>query len=131
MSTLRALFAATFAFALAACAEPREAALIRMQSVGPERLRRDAARLYKDVFAARSPEFVPVRITQWPASFRRLVPLHVGAYPDGFAIALEQDGDNESGLYVIPDSIDRLPSDTARAQFEPIEDGVFWYTFRQ
>ncbi len=100
-----------------------------MQQVGTKQLRTDAARVYKDVFASSAPEFTSVRSNQWPASFQRFSPVHVGAFADGIALALTDEGELEAGLYIVPLAMDLTPADTPHATFERLDDGVFWYVF--
>jgi hypothetical protein len=86
--------------------------------------------IYKERFSARGAEFSVVVPALWPPSFRRFKPRRVGAYPDGLTLALETDADTERGLFVIPLQFDL---DTPRwgegATFDPLAEGVFWYTF--
>ncbi len=126
---LVAIFLSFVLLAFTGCGSPRSDALATLRKVGNERLRDEAAWLYKDVFAARAPAFTNVRSAQWPPSFQRFTPLHVGAFADGFALALNEKGDLESGLYVVPLHMDRTPAATAHASFERLDDGVFWYVF--
>ena len=116
-------------FGLAGCADPRTRAEKTLREVGVEQLRKDAALLYKDLFASRPNDFQVVRRNAWPRSFQRLKPLRVGAYQDGFSIALSAEANGEEGLYVVPQYMDRLPNMAQAASYEEITDGVFWYSF--
>ena len=85
--------------------------------------------LYKNVFAGRAPDFREVRPEDWPDSFRRFSPRYVGAYQDGVVLALTKAGSTEAGLYVIPQHMERVPKGSARASFQALAPGVYWYTF--
>lgn len=108
---------------------PRKRAEQTLQKVDPARLRVEAAILYKDVFSGVGPEFVALKANAWPALFRAFKPEQVGAYQDGFALALDINREREAGIYVIPMHMEVQPRSSDRAQFEPIADGVFWYSF--
>lgn len=116
-------------FVLAGCADPRAKAEKTVREVGVEQLRKDAAFLYKELFASRPNDFQVVRRSAWPKSFQRLNPLRVGAYQDGFSIALSAEAGGEEGLYVVPQHMDRLPNVAQVARYEEIVDGIFWYSF--
>jgi hypothetical protein len=92
-------------------------------------LRSDAARLYKDLFASRAAEYTAVKESQWPKSFHRFRPLHVGAYVDGISITLLKDADAEAGIYIVPLHMEFVPVSTPRAAFEPLVEGVYWFSF--
>lgn len=117
------------ALATAGCMSPRRQATAVLKTVGPAALRNEAAILYKDLFASKAPDVVSVKNTEWRASFRAFEPKKVGAYSDGFALALQIDGDIESGLYVIPAQMDVKPRPKPGTRFEQITDGIYWYTF--
>jgi hypothetical protein len=119
------------ALASAGCSDPRAAAEARLAEVGAESVRRDAALLYKDLFSGRSPEFQIVRRRDWPKSFQRLEPLRVGAYVDGFSLAIHADADSEAGLYIVPLHMSHQPSGAARARFQPLAEGIYWYVFEE
>ena len=111
-------------------ADPRRRAEGELRGGGAERLREDAARVYKDAFAGhRKLEFVEVWYKEWPKSFQDLRPLHVGAYPDGISIALRADERGESGLYIVPKTMEHQPTIEHGAKYERIADGIFWYSF--
>jgi hypothetical protein len=127
---IRCRWILVFTLALAACADRRERAERVLREDGPERLREEAAHLYKERFGGSGAEFSVVIEEAWPASFRRFKPRRVGAYPDGFAVALETDADTERGIFVIPQYFDlETPRWGADATFEPLADGVYWYAF--
>jgi hypothetical protein len=123
------LLAAAFAFALAACSNPRERAGKAIEKVGPAQLRRDAALLYKRLFAGHGTDFVVVRAKDRPESFRPFSPIRVGAYPDGISLALESKDGGESGLYLVPATMEHQPSAAHGGRFERMADGVYWYSF--
>ncbi len=97
--------------------------------VGPERLRIEAALLYKNLYAAASTSFFTIKLTDCPATFRAFNPQHVVAYRDGFSLALERGPQGESGLYVVPSEMDVAPNPGRRAKFERIAEGIYWYSF--
>jgi hypothetical protein len=113
-----------------ACADPRRDAERKLGQVGVEKLRGDAARIYKDVFAGRAPAFEEVRPAVWPESFRAFAPHHVGAAPDGISLALTRSRDAESGLYIVPLQMDHTPRATPRAALEQLAEGIYWYSFQ-
>jgi len=115
----------------AGCApNPRKRAEAELRHGAAEQLRLDAARLYKDTFSGHGrPDFVEVWYKEWPASFEKLRPLHVGVYHDGISIALQTHDGGESGLYIVPQSMEHQPTDERGAKFEQLADGVFWYSF--
>lgn len=127
---LRTFLLAAVLLAFAACADPRRRTEDLLVTVGAERLRRDAAVLYKNAFARPSPGFAEIKPSDYPSSFRRFAPRHVGAYPDGVTIAVQKDGAVETGLYIVPHSMERTPTPTPRATFERLADGVYWYAFK-
>ncbi len=109
---------------------PRRNAAREVREIGAARLRQDAARVYKDTFAAHGrPAYEEVWYKDWPPSFQKLHPLHVGAYLDGISISLQVREGSESGLYIVPATMDREPASVNGAKFERIAAGVFWYSF--
>lgn len=115
---------------LASCTDLREKAERTLQETGAEVLREEAAFLYKERFGGSGTEFSVVDRSAWPPTFRRFKPRRVGAYPDGFSLALATDADTERGLFVIPQYLDlQTPRWAAEATFEPLAEGVFWYAF--
>lgn len=116
--------------AVAGCSKsPRQAAEARLRQLDVTRLRLDAAVLYKNMHASAGPTYVVIKPTVWPESFKAIGPSQVGAYLDGFTLTFEQTGGRESGLYVIPAQTDMVPQATARAHFDRIVDGIYWYSF--
>lgn len=97
--------------------------------MGTMRLREEAALIYKDLFAGEAPAYASIKRDDWPGLFRAFEPENVGAYRDGFALALVRTRDRESGLYVIPAQMEVQPRATARTHFERIEEGIYWYSF--
>jgi hypothetical protein len=117
--------------ALASCSRsPREEAEKRLKKIDIARLRLEAAVLYKNMYASAGPSYTVIKVGGWPESFRALEPKQVGAYRDGFTLAFKQNGEFESGLYITPAQMDVQPHSTARAQFERIADGIYWYSFQ-
>jgi hypothetical protein len=97
--------------------------------IGPEPLREAAARLYKDQFAAHVADYLTLKDNQCPSQFSAFKPNYVGAYRDGFALALTSDQKSEAGIYVIPAHTDLQPRVTSRWRYERLADGVYWYSF--
>jgi hypothetical protein len=102
----------------------------QLSQIGAKELRIDAARIYKDVFAGRAPAFEEVRPAVWPASFQAFHPHHVGAAPDGISLSLARSREGESGLYIVPWQMERVPAATSHASFQPLAEGIYWYSFR-
>jgi hypothetical protein len=92
-------------------------------------LREEAAVLYKQTFAGTAPSFSAIKPDDWPATFRAFTPRHVGAFKDGFSLALKLEGGVESGLYIVPKFMDVKPNPGRRAKFEKLGDGIYWYSF--
>jgi hypothetical protein len=87
-------------------------------------MRKEAAVLYKNVFAAAAPtSFRTLKVDECPATFRMFNPQHVVAYRDGFGLALQRGPSGESGLYVVPAQMDVAPNPGRRARFERIAEG--------
>jgi len=122
-------FAAAFSLLLAACSNPRERAGKTLEKVTADQLRRDAAVLYKRLFAGHGSDFVVVRAKDWPESFQRFSPVRVGAYPDGISLALESKDSGEAGIYIVPATMEHQPSLAHGGRFERMADGVYWYSF--
>ncbi len=114
---------------LAGCDTRRSAAEAGLRDAGPERLRADCARMYKDLFASRAPEYTALKQSLWPKSIVQFKPLHVGAFADGIAVALEDSGEAEAGIYIVPLGMDHIPTPTDHAKFIPMSEGIFWYSF--
>jgi hypothetical protein len=117
--------------ASAGCSSPRRKAERVLEKVGTARLREQAALMYKDLFAGEAPAYAAIKRNDWPALFRAFEPQQVGAYRDGFALALMRTRDRESGLYIIPALMDVEPRATKRSRFERIDEGVYWYSFER
>jgi hypothetical protein len=113
------------------CTDAKADAERKVAEVGVAQLRKDAARIYKDVFARPAPPFEEVHASMWPASFRAFHPHHVGVASDGISLSLVHSRDAESGLYIVPWQMERTPSATPNASFQPIADGIYWYSFRE
>ena len=124
------LIATALAFAAVGCSHRGEAE-DRLKKVGPEQLRSQAAILYKNIFAGAAPTFRTVRSEDWPESFRAMAPLDVGAYRDGFSLAMQRKGDSESGIYVVPQHMEVSPNPGRLAHFDRIAEGIYWYRFEQ
>lgn len=114
---------------LASCTPPERRARTALRRVGSGALRQQAALLYKNVFAAPVAGLMTIKRNDWPPTFAEFAPLTVGAYRDGFALAVERSSDRESGIYVIPAHMDVQPRQTQRTRFERIEEGIYWYVF--
>ncbi len=119
------------ALVVAGCARsPRDSAEQRLRKVDPARLRAEAAVLYKNLFASEAATYTVIKSSAWPATFRAIEPLQVGAYRDGFALATHRDAGVESGLYVLPAQMDVVPVSKGRARFDRVADGIYWYSFQ-
>ncbi len=115
---------------LEACGGRREQVTRTLDEVGTAVVREDAARLYKQFFGGSGNAFAVIPAAAWPSSFQRFRPRRVGAYPDGFSLALTTDADTEEGLFVIPLHFEaRVPRAAADARFERLGEGVYWYAF--
>jgi hypothetical protein len=128
---LRALALLLCILTLAACSNPRSRAERALRKLDVQTLRMDAARLYKDLYAARGLEFIVLKNKKLPRSFQQLEPLRACAYPDGFSLAFESDADQERGLYIVPLHMPHTPANSATATYEKIADGVYWYSFSE
>ncbi|MEA3208438.1 MAG: hypothetical protein QOE70_1495 [Chthoniobacter sp.] len=129
MRFLRAALFGLLTLALASCSNPRTRAEQMLRKVGAEQLRRDAAFLYKDIFAAHETDFIVIRPKNLPASFQRFEPVRAGAYQDGITITLKVRSNTEAGLYVVPMSMDSVPSSARGGQFQKLAEGIYWYSF--
>jgi hypothetical protein len=129
MTLLRVLLLIACALLGQGCGR-RHQAERQLRDGGTERLRHDAAMLYMSIFTSRGrPDFVEVWYRDWPASFEKLAPLHVGAYLDGISIALSTGDHSESGLFIVPESMDHRPVSSRGANYERITEGIYWYSF--
>ena len=120
---------ALLVLSITGCTPPQHKAQNTLRSVGAAALRQQAAMLYKNVFAAPVAGLMTIKRADWPPSFAAFAPLTVGAYRDGFALAIARDSERESGVYVIPASTDMQPRPTPRSRFERMEEGIYWYVF--
>ncbi len=112
------------------CSDRRGTALRQLKKVGAERLRLDAALIYKDMFARHGrPDFIEVWYKDWPPSFQKFSPIHVGAYIDGFTIALETGRQGEAGIFVIPATMEHEPATAHGISYQRITEGIYWYSF--
>ncbi len=114
---------------LAGCKNERARTLKILQRSDTRELRHEAARLYKDAFAARGVEIVPISADRWPKPFARFSPRRVSAYPDGLALALTPSAAAEAGLYIIPEGMTHHPAASPRARFDQLAEGIYWYEF--
>jgi len=117
------------ALVLIGCGSPRKTAEATLRKVGVDRVRKEAAVLYKNLFAGPGPAFFTIKVNDCPSTFQALSPLHVGAYRDGFSLAKMRTADVEEGFYVIPLGMDVVPTSKDRAHFAPLAPGIYWYTF--
>ena len=130
MINLGSLLALGTALALLGCSgDARKDAGRILRQVGAQPLRRDAGKLYKNLFAATTGQYFLVSLDKCPPTFRSFTPREVRAYPDGFALALRIEHGAEEGLYVVPVGMDREPRAAPSARFQRIDDGVYWYWF--
>ena len=117
------------ALVLSGCGSPRKSAEAALRKVGTDRVRKEAAVFYKNLFAGPAPTFFTIKLNDCPPAFQALAPLHVGAYPDGFSLAKVRTAEAEEGYYVIPFGMDIVPVSKNRAHFTPLTEGVYWYRF--
>ncbi len=115
---------------LASCSDPRAQAKSRLQALDKQSLRLDAAKLYKQIYAAPGPDFLALKQSQWPETFSALKPINVSCHRDGFSIALTDDSINETGLHIQPLGITAPPS-ASSILYERIEDGIYWYSLKK
>lgn len=130
MTAGRAFSILIFILLLGGCADARSRAQKDIERVTAQQLRRDAARLYKNIFAGPWKTLIILNEENWPRSFSELHPERITVYPDGFALRLESSGDTEAGLYIVPLEMDHDPTPTPWASFEKLSDGIFWYSFK-
>ena len=117
------------ALVLSGCGSPRKTAEAALRKVGVDRVRKDAAIFYKNLFAGPGPAFFTIKLNDCPPAFQALSPIQVGAYRDGFSLAKIRNADVEEGFYVIPQGMDVVPASKDRAHFAPLAQGIYWYTF--
>jgi hypothetical protein len=125
----RFVFLLSLLLVVSGCDSPRVRAEKKLRQTGNGRLRAEAAVLYKDIFSSDASPFVAIKTDSAPASFRAFEPLSVGAYRDGFSLALQRRGGIETGVYVIPEQMELVPQSRGRARFERIAEGIYWYSF--
>lgn len=126
MHALRIILLACL-LALAGCINPRDETLSRLKGADIPRMRSDVAALHTQWFGTPGPQFVPVRIEQWPQSVQRLRPLRMTLYKDGLSIALHDEPGAEYGIHIVPPGDIPLPRSTPRVNFEPLGDGLLLY----
>ena len=132
MPFMRRLAVLSLLALLASGCSPRRKAESMLKKVNHSNLREEAAVLYKQTFAGSSaPPFTAIKPDDWPANFRAFTPRHVGAFKDGFSLALKLEGGVESGIYVVPKFMDVQPNPGRRAKFEKLDDGIYWYSFEK
>ena len=124
--TVRIAFLSAALF-LTACTDPRKTAQAQIYEIGVPRLRYDAALLHKQLFAGPSTEYLTLKPSQWPPSFKLLSPQQVGASLDGFSLAISGEASSESGIHITPTGMSLAPKAT-HAKFEKIADGIYWYS---
>ena len=130
MNSLRVLLLLACALLWQGCGDRRQRAERQLRKGGAERLRHDAAVLYKNTFARHGrPAFVEIWYKEWPPSFQTLAPRHVGAYLDGIIIALKTGDHSEEGLFVVPQSMDLEPKVAPGTTYRRLAEGVYWYSF--
>lgn len=124
------LLIAGFILTCAGCGtDARKDAEKALKTIGASELRREAANFYKELFVAPNGKFFVPKYDQWPRSFRRLEPLNVRAYTDGFSLTLLDDRTGEQGLYIVPAGMDGTPREGRNARFQKIDEGIYWYWF--
>lgn len=125
----RFLFVFFFAI-LASCSDPREQAISRLQKLDKQALRLDAAKLYKQIYAAPGTDFLTVKQSQWPETFNALQPISVNCHRDGFSISIAEDSILEVGLHIQPLGVTSAPA-ASSAKYERLEEGIYWYSFKK
>lgn len=115
---------------IASCSDPRAQAKNRLQGLDKQALRLDAARLYKQIYAAPGPDYLVLKATQWPENFSALKPIRISCHRDGFSIALTDDSIHETGLHIQPLGI-TTPPPAGSVKYERIEEGIYWYSLRK
>ena len=114
--------------ALAACSDPRSNSISRLRSADATELRAEAAGLYKRLFPAAGPSFVPVQPELWPVPLMKLRPLRMNLYRDGLAISLQARPGLEYGLHIIPPGVADDLKSTDRTQYEKLQEGIYYFT---
>ncbi len=117
------------ALALAGCDQGRQRAEKQLAAADISALRHDAAVVYKNALGSSTVPSVTVGLEAWPKSFTRFQPSRVTVYRDGVALVLLPTADGESGLYILPEGLANPPTASARATFEQLRTGVYWYAF--
>jgi len=118
--------AVCFLSLLAACSNRREQIRTRLSQANLPELRKDAARLYVHLRPGRAPEFIALKKTQWPESFKKLQPIRVGCYKDGFTLVMEGEAASERGLHIVPIGMTVTPA-AESVRYEKLEEGIYWY----
>ncbi len=106
---------------------PEDLAKARLRGVPLHDLRWEAALLYRKIYSTPGSAFAVVPASQWPATFKQIAPMRVGAYRDGFALALAGEGASETGLHIVPDGIENPPAPLGAVRFEQITAGIYFY----
>ena len=122
-------FLLLLALSCTGCSDPRSRALGRLRQGAGDQLRYDAAMICKANFAGHGADFIVIRARNWPASFQAFKPARVGAYPDGVSLGLSTRPNLDSGLYIVPKSMDHEPRTVPGARFEKLAEGIYWYSF--
>lgn len=115
---------------LASCSDPRSQAMSRLRELDKQALRLDAAKLYKQIYAAPGSDFLTLKESQWPETFSALKPVSVSCHHDGFSVALTDDSINEAGLHIQPLGVTSAPT-ASSVKYECLEEGIYWYTFKK
>ena len=113
------------------CSDPSKLARQRLSPETAGQLRKEAAQLHDRHFAKGSLDFLALKAPEWPAVAKQLGAQRIALYPDGVAIALQGNAENESGIHVVPEGKTSTPASNPRVRYEPIYDGVFWYEHRR
>jgi hypothetical protein len=124
---IAALGALLLLFSACQDARARGEKLVRRADL--DRLRHDAAVVYKECFTTSGGDLVPLPQERWPASFKRFSPVRVNAYRTGIALVLTPSLDEERGIYIAPEGLDLKPIQSPRAAFHQVKPGVYWFEF--
>lgn len=112
---------------LSACSDLRKDAVGKVTAQEAKDLRLDSAKLYIEYRKILGAEYIPLKPTAWPESFKKYKPLRVGMYRDGVALVLEGAAPTEQGIHVVPSSMESAPTSSGRITYDRIQDGVYWY----
>ncbi len=129
-TSARSLILALLAMCLAGCGDARSRASEVVRHHGAVALRTQADFYYKDLYAAHRQSPTTIGPEHWSDAFIEFDPIRITVYRDGIGLTLEEAGGEESGLYIVPLHMEHLPTPSAWASFEPLFEGIYWYSFK-